>query len=481
MGEIAISIIENVNNLESKTAKLGSTKFPQFLAAFTVGFLCFAYGSATGWLSPTLPFLQSNNSAIGIPPITEEEASWLSSLPFLGALVATPVFSFICQYFGRKAGGYVTVMPAIVSWIIIIFSNSILQLYIARFLVGLAFGGIIVFVPMYTGEMAEDSIRGALGAFLPMICNIGTVFTYAVAPFMSIQIMSIISLIPPLIYVFAFYWLPESPTYFMSKGKTDEASNSMLWFRGKIKDSAERDLQKLKDLMDKKSNPNSSAEKNLKKLFFSRGTVRALTICFVVCAAQQLSGIYIVLNYCNEIMSNASSDVSPYIASVSVAAIQLLGSIVASFTVEIYGRKIMLITSQIAMGVCLGSLGTYFYYQNQGEDLTNFSMLPVICVSVYLFANGVGPAPIGYVLISETFHPDIRGVATTIASSNIWALAFMITKLYPLMLGLLGMHGCYWTFATVCVLCTVYTVFQIPETRNRTLESILNELNGEKS
>ena len=440
--------------------------------------MSFVYGCATGWLSPTLPLLQSADPAVGTTSITEEETAWLSSLPFLGALVASPIFSFICQSYGRKAGGYFTAIPFMASWILIMFANTIPQLYIARFLAGLAYGGTIVFVPMYTGEIAEDNIRGALGAFLPLLCNLATVFTYSLGPYVSIQMLAIVCFIPTTIFLFVFFWLPETPTYLISKENTEMASQSMLWLRGNIREIAEKDLQKVKDLLQKKD---PSSKKSTRALLFSRGTLKALTICLVVCIAQQFSGVYIILNYCTEIMSKSASALSPSIASISVAAIQLLGAILATFCVEVFGRRIMLIFSQAVMGLCLAVLGTYFYFQDQGYDMTSLSVLPIICVSLYLFTNATGVAPITYILISETLHPDIRGIATTIATSNIWALAFLITTLYPVLLGLLGLAGCYWAFASVCVFCIIFTIFQIPETKNRSLQSILDELNGVKT
>ncbi|PSN57531.1 hypothetical protein C0J52_01616 [Blattella germanica] len=458
--------INLIDDEETITKKCGGSKAIQFITTLTVGFLTFTYGCGTGWLSPTLPILKSSNPITGDTPITEDESSWLSSLPFLGAIVASPIFSFICQYYGRKTAGYLTAVPAILSWALIAAADSMVFLFIARFLMGLTFGGIIVFKPMYVAEIAEDSVRGALVSFLPLICNVATLFTFALGPFVSIRTLALICLIAPIIFIFAMYWLPETPTYLISKGRIQEATKSMLWFRRGNINAAERDLQKVKDLLQKKTSYESSL-KHGKELFFSRGTLRALTICIVVCIAQQFSGVYVVLNNCIDIMAMATTEISPEIAGIIIGATQIFGSIFSAFFMDRLGRRTLLLGSQIVMAICLGALGTYYYFQYLGSDMTSVAFVPVLSVSLYLFAVGIGLAPVTVVLLSELFHPDIRGIVTTIVTASIWSLAFLITKIYPLLINLLEMHGCYWAFAGVCVVCTIYTIFQIPETKNR--------------
>lgn len=47
------------------------------------------------------------------------------------------------------------------------------MLYAARFLGGLATGGASVAAPMYCAEIAETSVRGALGTFFQLQVTIG--------------------------------------------------------------------------------------------------------------------------------------------------------------------------------------------------------------------------------------------------------------------------------------------------------------------
>ncbi|XP_069689879.1 facilitated trehalose transporter Tret1-like [Periplaneta americana] len=478
MGEITISTDEILKNDESGTQSRRVPKASLFVAGITAGISSFTYGNVVGWMSPTLPLLQSTEPAVGETAITPDQASWLGSLLFLGALVASPIFGYICENYGRKAGGYISSIPLLLSWILIIFGNNFTYLYIARFLAGLSVGGIIVFFPMYCSEIAEDSNRGILGSFLALFCNTGTLVTYVIGPFVSYTLLGSLSLLVPLIFIFGFYWLPETPVFLVSKGRIKEAENSLLWLRGRNEDIVAEELSNIHDLIT--SQTTSQSKRKVLQNLWTRRNSKAFLISIILCVCNQCTGIFVVLNYCIEILEMSGSSLSPSIASMYAAAVQLVGSLLASSFIDHLGRKTLLIAGQILVIICMGALGTYFHLQQLGEDLDNVSFIPVSCLSVYLAAVSMGLAPVTFVIICEVFHPDFRGIIMMMATSLIWALAFIITKIYPFFVDHIGLHGCFWGFSVVSAVCLLFTVFMIPETKNRSLESILRELHGEK-
>ena len=434
-----------------------------------------AYGLSMSWPTPSLPILKSANSPVG--PLTDEEESWMSSLTFLGAIIASPIFGFISQRYGRKMAGYFTAIPFFVGWLPIILTDSIPLFYLARFILGVSSGGVLTFCPMYVGEISEDNIRGALGTIRSAVGNMSGILICAIGPLLSIRDMAIICILMPLVFAVAFFWMPESPMFLMKFGKTEEAMEAMIWLRGGNKEAAEEEISKLTVVVEE----NKSKQVSIKNLISSRGTRRGLGICMFLGAAQQLSGIYPIMNYCVSLFESAGGSVSPNLASVIVTSVQLLGSIVSSIFLDILGRRILLIGSEIVMGLSLGSLGLYFFLQQQNFDLTYVGCLPIVCVALYVLALYIGIGSVTYVIMAEIFSPEARGLATTVTTITIWALAFVTTKFYPAIVNLLGLHGCYWLFSLVCVVCTVYIIFKMPETKNRTLESILHELNGDSN
>lgn len=99
-------------------------------------------------------------------------------------------------------------------------------------------------------------------------------------------------------------------------------------------------------------------------------------------------------------------------------------------------------------------------------------------LSVYIAAIALGVAPITFLMVSEIFEPQVKSRAITIIISVMWLLTFLIGKFYTNLSDLLGIHGCYWLFSACCVLGAMFTIILVPETKNRSYESILLELSG---
>ncbi|GFG38197.1 hypothetical protein Cfor_03802, partial [Coptotermes formosanus] len=435
----------------------------------------FSSGSVVGWSSPMLPLLQSDESPISGGPISNDVGSWLGSLMCLGGLLATPMYLLISDHFSRKFTGYLVAVPFVVSWILIIIATSVDVLCIARFIGGMGSGAIILFASLYVTETAQDTVRGALGSYLPLFTNAGILFAYITGSYVSYYTFAYIAIAIPVVYVVGLIWLPETPNYLVYRGKYAEAERSLRWLRGKDDKLVELELTKLISFVKERNETVS-----LKQMLCAAGTRRALIIGIVLAANLQFCGIFAILSYTVNIFQEAGSDLSPNVSTILIGTLQLCGSYASSLLLDKAGRKILLLISNFCMAICLLILGGYFFFKNQGSDVSNFGWLPVGCLSVYIVAIALGVAPVTFLLTAEIFEPQVKSRAITIVISIMWFLTFLIGKFYTNLSDALGIHGCYWAFAACCILGAIFTIVSVPETKNRSYSSILTELNGGK-
>ncbi|KAJ9589413.1 hypothetical protein L9F63_017392 [Diploptera punctata] len=456
MKDLNVSVIQldNVVSNNQENHQPRRKKLPQFVAAFLANLVSITFGAVNGWPSPSLLILRNPETALGGVPITVEEESWVSSISYLSAFFFVPVYSYVNQRWGRKTAGYLTGLPFIVGWLFVIFGDTIIFYLVARFLMGIGGSGVNVFITMYCGEIAEDAVRGALGTFRSLFANLGVIYIYAAGPYVTIQEMAIISIIVPIVFLVALFFLPESPMYLMTKDKEEEAMKSLLWLC-RNKEAAELEMDKLKRVVTEFKS-NSSKKINLKDLLSYRGTRRALLMAFTLAVIQQFSGMYVVMSFCASIFEMAGTDLSPHISSVIAGCMLLIGSFFASFLTDLAGRRIVIIATQIIL--CL---------------------LPVICLSIYFIAMVAGLPTLLYIVVAEIFTPEARGIATLTTNAVVWLLAFLIMQFYPLLLTVIKGFGCFWIFSGFGLFGAIYAFFQVPETKNRSLQSILRELNGE--
>ena len=402
----------------------------------------------------------------------------MSSLVCLGALLATPLYLYLTHHLSRKITGYLVAVPFILSWILVIIADSVPMLYVARFLGGIGCGAVVVFSPIYVAETSEDSVRGALASYLVLFCNVGIVSGYIIGSLVSYYTFAYIMIQIPLLYVLCYAWLPETPIYLINNDRNVEAERSLRWLRGDNDQVIQNELEKtLSFIKERKALPEAAS---LKDIFTSRGSRRALVIGVVLVTTLQFCGVFAILSYTVNIFQEAGSDLSPHLSSIIIGLVQLAGSCVSSLLIDKAGRKFLLLVSNASMALCLAALGSYFFLKYQGSDVSALSWLPVTCLSAYIFAIALGLAPITFVIVAEIFEPQIKGKATTIIISIMWFLTFLVAKFYPNTTELIGIHGCYWFFSACCVLGALYCFLCVPETKNRSFESILLELSGQK-
>lgn len=79
--------------------------------------------------------------------------------------------------------------------------------------IGIATGASCVVAPMYVSEIAETSVRGALGAFFQLFLTVGILFIYVAGAIVGWVELSVMCAIFPIILIIAMYFIPESPTY----------------------------------------------------------------------------------------------------------------------------------------------------------------------------------------------------------------------------------------------------------------------------
>jgi len=89
---------------------------------------------------------------------------------------------------------------------------------VGRFILGIAGGAFAVAAPAYTSEIAESSIRGALGSYFQLMITFGILLVYILGGVgVKLQEISIVCGIIPLIFGVLFFFMPDTPVWLISK------------------------------------------------------------------------------------------------------------------------------------------------------------------------------------------------------------------------------------------------------------------------
>ncbi|XP_076244658.1 solute carrier family 2, facilitated glucose transporter member 8 [Calliopsis andreniformis] len=462
----------------SEMTEKGST-LPQYVAAAAANLAIVSAGAMMGWTSPILPKLSKNleDNPLG-RTITTEENSYIGSLVALGAAVGSFLAGYLSERWGRKKTLLSSVAPFLVGWALIASAKHVGQLYAARLILGIAMAFAFTVVPMYCGEIAETSVRGALGSFLQLFITVGLLYSYAIGPYVSYVAFWIVCAIIPVIFFACFIFMPESPYYLLKIGQREEAVAALAKLRGKSAASVQKEADEMQAAVEEAFRNEASVA----DLFTVKANFKALIYTCLLASFQQLSGINVVLFYMEDIFISAGTSLSTSIATIIVGVVQMLASCVTPLVVDRLGRRILLVFSGIGELVTLGALGVYFYLQDhEHADVSSISILPVISLVIFISTYSVGWGPLPWTVMGEMFASNVKSKASGITVCACWLLAFFITKFSSDLQVAFGNFTLYWVFGVFCVISVLFAVFILPETKGKTLQQIQNELNGESS
>lgn len=436
-----------------------------------------AAGTLLGWTSNISAEMKEGN--YNDLPIDDSVLGWIGSFTALGAMLMCFPIGIICDFLGRKLTMLLLIVPFCIGWLLLIFAKSLVMVYIGRFVTGMAGGAFCVTAPLYTSEIAEKEVRGALGSYFQLFLTIGILFSYVLATFVNILTYNIVLAIVPLVFGVVFVLQPETPVYLLKKDKENEARKVLRKLRGNNYD-VDAELKSMKLSIENDAKLKVPFTQSIKK----KATQRAFLISFGLMFFQQLSGINAVIFYTGDIFIAAGSSLDSKYATIIVGVIQVAATFVSSLVVDKFGRKLLLLGSDFFMAISGILLGIFFsitdYKLADQETIDKISFLPILALSIFLIVFSLGFGPIPWMISAEVYPAEVKSSASSAAGTFNWFLAFLVTKFYIDVKNAVGGDVTFYIFSAISLVGTAFIYFIVPETKGKSLEQIQIELGGEE-
>lgn len=445
-------------------------------------------GTCYGWPSPTLPYLQSQDSSI---PTSSDQGSWIVSIMILCSAITPVPAAYLADKFGRKTTLLLGAIPFILGWVLIIVAKSVAVLYVARMFSGLGYGIVYTVAPMYTGEIATNEVRGALSTLITLMNKVGILAQYCIGPFVSMRTLAAINLILPISFIITFIFLPESPYYYLKFERSERAERSLRNLRtGDIR-------TELKNI-----------EINVQEDMKNRGTWgdlvteatnrKAMWISLGIFTIQQLCGSAAVVAYSQEIfnctrgkgsLSDAlknttsvpeSTPIQPYQESIILGCVQVATCVLSVILVDRVGRKPLLLLSALGVGLMNGTIGTYFFFDiTYKGSVSSLGWIPLASLLVYIVCYAIGLSTVPYVIIGEMFPTNVKLYASCIAHIYTGVAMFAVQKLFQVVKDEYEIYTVFWGFSAFSLLGLVFMLVVLPETKGKSFASIQAQLRRE--
>eukprot|EP01061_Rhynchopus_euleeides_P010670 TRINITY_DN2018_c0_g7_i1.p2 TRINITY_DN2018_c0_g7~~TRINITY_DN2018_c0_g7_i1.p2 ORF type:complete len:545 (+),score=228.52 TRINITY_DN2018_c0_g7_i1:62-1636(+) len=431
--------------------------------------------------------------------LNDDTRTWFGSVINLGAGVGAVFAGGPVDKFGKRNGiilanllfvaGYVMILttPKVVShdyssmsWEEIEtadFSNSkqVAQLIMARIVLGFAIGLTCCCVGNYQTEIATLKLRGAFGTCFQIAITIGLVVVNAAGISLTWEPMCILAIAVSGAGAVLGFLLPESPAWLMSKGRDAEAELSLRKIR-----TEESDFPNLMSELRSHVKDDDVSGGGIRDLFI-RPRGRALMIGVGLMFVQQLTGINAVMFYASKILGLVWTDSDTVMKVVTVLqAAQCVTTILSAPLMDRAGRKPLLIGASVGLCVGVVVMNSYFFHADTPKELA------VVGIFIYVVSFACGMGAIPWFIMGELFHPEVKGLASSVATMTNWLLSFGITKSASKMQdgfggGDIGQGWVFTLYGCVCFLGIFFVYFVIPETKGKSYRVLEQELMGRQT
>ncbi|MCH8554413.1 MAG: sugar porter family MFS transporter [Schleiferiaceae bacterium] len=331
-----------------------------------------------------------------------------------------------------------------------------------------------------------------------------------------------LELIPAVLYYIGLFFVPRSPRWLIMKGKRQEALKIMSKFSSL--EEAEKSMAEIISSMELQPDQKEGSFKDLLKPALRL----VITIGIVVAVLQQITGINSVFFYAPMIFeqSGIGTDAA-FIQAILVGLVNLVFTILAILFIDKLGRKPLLTFGVAGIALSMFTLAygfsqtTYTLKQEVVENLvlendvyetltpivgTSYDskaafesaiqatisgddweiaaetllnqsivlnpLLILIAILAFVASFAISIGPVMWVLFSELFPNNIRGIAISFVGLINSAVSFLVQWIFPWQLEVLGSAGTFLIYGLFALLGLIFILKVVPETKGRTLEEL---------
>jgi len=422
----------------------------------------------------------------GITDATPFLRGLAQSSALFGCLAGAVLSGIISDKSGRKRLLILSGLLFTVSAVGTAFAGNFLDFNVFRIIGGIGIGLASNLSPMYIAEISPARMRGrfvsinqltiVIGILAAQIINwliaqpvpegAGTEYIYILASWngqYGWRWMFGVETVPAFLFFLLMFFVPESPRWLLKYGRDEQAAEILSRLGGaKYAAPAIKDIKKtlageeiahvhFRDLLEPKLH-------------------RIVMLGVFLAVLQQWCGINVIFNYAQEVFAAAGYGVSGIMFNIVITGIvNLLFTFVAIYTVDRFGRRILMLIGAGGLAGIYAILGAGYYFQSTGIHMLVLVISAIACYAMSL-------APITWVVISEIFPNRIRGAAMSVAVSSLWIGCTVLTLTFPYLKAGLGAHGAFWLYGVICVVGFVVILMKLPETKGKSLEDIEREL-----
>jgi len=424
--------------------------------------------------------------------------SILSAGTFFGALAAGDIADSI----GRKWTVILGCGVYIIGVILQTAAHGLGLLVAGRLIAGIGVGFESAIVILYMSEICPKKVRGALVAGYQFCITLGLLLasgvnygTKDINNPSSYRIPVGLQFIFGVVLGVGLFFLPDSPRYFVKRGRVEKARTALASVRGQPLDSeyVEAELAEIianeeyeRALIPAGGWLNGWMNCFRGSLMKSNSNLRKTILGTSLQMMQQWTGINFIFYYSTPFLQSTGAISNTFLISLIFNLVNVVCTPISFYTVEKFGRRPLLVWGACAMMICeflVAIIGVTIGFNKTHLDAAgtpvanNISavnaQIAFIAIYIFFFACTWGPG--AWIVIGEIFPLPIRSRGVALSTASNWLWNCIIASITPYMVssdeGNLK-SSVFFIWGGLCLCAFVYSYFLIPETKGLSLEQV---------
>jgi MFS family permease len=404
----------------------------------------------------------------------------VNALMTIGNVCGAPFLSF-ADIIGRRGINFVGNAIVIVAALLQGFSTNLSMFMAGRFLLG--FGAAIMSSPQYMGEVAPTHLRGILVGFFGACFQVGSLAMLGgMVGFSTInnnwswRIPLLLEALFPTIVCITIFWLtPESPRFYLLRGKEDKARKMIARYHTTEGDNVNHPLvnatiQQMQESLQSELSQNRAVWDF--RPFGKKGARSRLLVLILYSIFQQWNGGGIIGQYMSPALDTIGiTAAKPQLGiQIGLTAVYFVFTVGGSMIVDHFNRR-TLIFSGLGSFIVLQTAATLTSWQYNLHPSKSSAALTVLWVFLFQFCSSMLIATMHNLYPVEILNLSLR--AKGMALYGLVQGAAGTVSQYGISVGINKIGYKIWVvYIAYNSIQLVLSYFVFPETRGLSLEEI---------
>ncbi len=390
----------------------------------------------------------------------------MAALPELGRAIGSIIVFLAIDVVGRKKLYIVPAVFYVISWSIVLFTQSAWMLYIARSIFGIMMGINDTTNPIYLAEHAAPNLRGIFGSLSISFYFTAVLVGFALSTSLSYHTTALVIVILQLIVLLSMALVKETAPFLVLKGRYSEAEDLLHWLRGSKSDQTKVEYDEMV-----KNIQQSRGEKSLRQILTSKANYKSIAVVSGLGLVLTLTGAG-AISFFVTIAFAQSATVSAENLTIFYGVVQLFSVLISSTFIERFNRRTLLILGSLISVFSHIATAILYYWQENIHEIPYFTWLIFFTITLFASICGMALYPVFFLTHGELLPQRVKGLGSCAAVTTFSIASFLTSFVFLCVAEAYGIYVNFVFYALMSVVTIFYVYICLPEARGKSLVEI---------